>query len=119
MATAEAAYKHSLHATIPEMAATLQALVGQRLVAFVTGSRSNKTVARWASGDNHPQLQVEAKLRDLYRTVLILQATEPPDTIRAWMTSANPYLGDEVPAEVLREGNAVRVFHAAQAFIED
>lgn len=118
MATAQAAHKSSVLAATPEMAAKLQETVGQRLVAYVTGSRSSKTVARWASGDNAPQQQGEAKLRALFRTVLILSASETPETVRAWMSSANPDLGDEVPAEVLRTGDPVRVYHAAQAFID-
>lgn len=118
MPTAEAAYRTSLHAAIPEMASELQELVGQRLVAYITGSRSNKTVARWASGDNAPQQQVQDKLRAAYRTVLILQERESAETIRAWMTSANPHLGDDVPAEILRAGDPVRVYHAAQAFVD-
>ena len=119
MPTAEAAHKTSLQAAIPDIAAQLQQIVGQRLVAYITGSRSSKTVARWASGDHSPQQQVQDKLRALYRTVLILAADETAETIRAWMTSANPYMGDEVPAEVLRAGNPVRVYRAAQAFIDD
>lgn len=118
MPTAEAAYKTSLQTAIPEMADQLQQLVGQRLVAYVTGSRSSKTVARWANGDNAPQQQGQDKLRALYRTMLILDTEESDETIRAWMTSANPYLGDEVPVDVLRAGDPVRVYRAAQAFID-
>ncbi|MGH3848407.1 MAG: hypothetical protein ACRDRT_01665 [Pseudonocardiaceae bacterium] len=119
MLTAEAAHRDSVHAAVSVMAAKLQELVGQRLVAYVTGSRSNKTVARWASGDNTPNPKGLSKLRALYRTVLILETEEPPETIRAWLTSSNPILGDAVPAEVLRTDDPVRVFHAAQAFIEN
>lgn len=119
MATAEAAHRESVHAAVPDMAAKLQELIGQRLVAYVTGSRSNKTVARWATGDNTPNPEGNSKLRALYRTVLILDTEEPAEAIRAWLTSPNPILGDEVPAEVLRAGDPVRVFHAARAFVED
>lgn len=122
MATAQAAHKASVHAAIPAMAAELQQILRQRLVAYVTGSRSSKTVARWASGDNAPQQRGEEKLRALYRTVRILlgsETQETPESVRAWMSSTNPDLGDEVPAEILRAGDPVRVYHAAQAFIDD
>lgn len=119
MATAEAAHRESVHAAVPDMAAKLQELTGQRLVAYVTSSRANKTVARWATGDNTPNPESKDRLRALYRTVLILEAQEPAETIRAWLTSSNPILGDEVPADVLRDGDPVRVFHAARAFIEN
>ena len=119
MATAEAAHRDSVHAAVPDMAAKLQELVGQRLIAYVTSSRSNKTVARWATGDNTPNPESRNKLRALFRTVLILETQEPAETIRAWLTSSNPLLGDAVPAEVLRDGDPVRVFHAAEAFIEN
>jgi hypothetical protein len=116
MPTAEAAFRESLHAGVKEMARELQQDLGQRLVAYVTES-SSKTVGRWASGANEPHDQAEGRLRALYRTMLILRE-EPPETIRAWLTSPNPDLGDDVPAEVLREGQATRVFRAAQAFMQ-
>ncbi len=118
MPTAEVAFRDSLHARVRTMAGELQEVLGQRLVAFVTGSSSNKTVARWAKGDNDPNFEAEGRLRALYRTVLILRDHEPPETIRAWLASPNPDLGDDVPADLLRKGQATRVFRAAQSFVE-
>ena len=66
-----------MHAAVPDMAAKLQELAGQRLVAYVTSSRANKTVARWATGDNTPNPESKARLRALYRTVLILERKSP------------------------------------------
>jgi hypothetical protein len=117
--TAQTVFKESLQADVPEMATTLQDVLGQRLVAYVTGSKSNKTVGRWARGENPPTETAEGLLRALYRTVLILQAADEEDrTIRAWFTSPNPDLNDEVAADVLRDGDSQRVFDAARAFAE-
>jgi hypothetical protein len=56
-------------------------------------------------------------MRQLYLVVLMLdEASEGDATIRAWFTSKNPELGDEVAADVLRAGGAARVLNAAAAF---
>jgi hypothetical protein len=117
--TAQTVFKQSLQADVPEMATLLQEKLGQRLVAYVTHSKSNKTVGRWARGEHPPSPEAEGLLRALYRTVLILDAANEGDrTIRAWFTSPNPDLNEEVAAEVLRNGDSQRVFSAARAFAE-
>jgi hypothetical protein len=101
------------------MASTLQEALGQRLVAYATGSRSNKTVGRWARGESAPSDEADGKLRALYRALLILRAHENDRTIRAWMTSPNPDLNDDIAAELLRAGESQRVFAAARTFAEE
>jgi hypothetical protein len=97
------------------MARELQELLGQRVVAYATGLRSSKAVARWLTG-TPPHPNTLKKLRDLYRTVLILREAYGPETIRAWLEGANPDLGDSAPIEALRQGRDVDVFHAAKGF---
>jgi hypothetical protein len=117
--TTQTAFRASLQADVPEIVSTLQVVLGQRLIAYITGSKSNKTVGRWARGEHPPGEAADVLLRALYRTVLILHAADEEDrTIRAWFTSPNPDLNDEVAADVLRAGEAQRVFNAARAFAE-
>ena len=52
--------------------------------------------------------------------MLILRAANEDDrTIRAWLTSPNPDLNDEIAADVLRAGESQRAFNAARAFAEE
>jgi hypothetical protein len=116
--TAQAVFKESLHAAPDEMARTLQDVLGQRMVAYVTGQKAAKTVGRWAQG-TEPSEQALGRLRALYRTILILRAGDEDDrTIRGWLTSPNPDLDDEIAAEVIRVGDSQRVFNAARTFAE-
>jgi hypothetical protein len=116
----EAAYRDSLEADVATMASELQEILGQRVVAFVTGSKSNKTVGRWARGETEdPGDAALGRLRALYRIMLLMRGRVAPPTIRAWMTSPNPDLGEEVPAAVLREGEPQRVLNAARHFIDE
>jgi len=121
-ATEAAFYKEATRATVPEMAAECQRLLGQRLVAYVTGHRSPKMVGRWALEKSEPQAEAKERLRALYRTVRILGEHEQPDTIRAWLMGANPQLHDQAPVELLREAKLTEltpVFHAAENFVSD
>jgi hypothetical protein len=97
------------------MAGGLQELLGQRVVAYATGLRSPKAVGRWTTGTN-PHREQDKKLRNLYRTVLILRESYGPETIRAWLEGANPDLGDVAPIDALRQGRDVDVFRAAEDF---
>ena len=110
--------KEEARADVQEIAKALQTDLGQRLVAYVTGNKSPKVVGRWASGEGTPQSdEAERRLRDLYRTYLILVSSEEPPTIRNWLLGANSHLGDRPPIEILREGNQAPVVRAAQEFI--
>jgi hypothetical protein len=111
----EAAHKEAILASIPDMARELQELLGQRGVAYTTGVRSPKAVGRWLTG-TPPHPNTLKKLRNLYRTVLILRESYGPETIRAWLEGANPDLGDCAPIDALRQGREVDVFHAAEGF---
>lgn len=112
---AEAAHRGATVAPIPEIAGELQELLGQRVVAYATGLKSPKTVGRWVTGTT-PHPEQGKKLRDLFRTVLILRGSYGAETIRAWLAGANPELGNSAPIDALREGRDVDVFSAAEDF---
>lgn len=122
MTTAHAAYKESLQTSPAEIAAELQSALGQRLVAYAVGDRSPKTIGRWAAGETKPPPEGDltlGKLRALYRVVLLLRDELAPETIRAWLSSPNPDLGEQIPAALLRDGHPDRVLTAARTFVED
>lgn len=112
------AHRQATIESIATIAKELQEDLGQRLIAYVTGNKSPKAIGRWASGEVPPRDKSERKLRDLYRTVLILKEVYGPDTIRAWLEGANPELDHQTPVDVLREkDSAVSVFQAADSFV--
>lgn len=111
---AGAAHKGATVAPIPEITGHLQELLGQRIVAYATGV-TPKAVGRWLTGTT-PHPEQGKKLRNLYRTVLILGEVYGGETIRAWLEGANPDLGDSAPIDALREGRNVDVFRAAEDF---
>jgi hypothetical protein len=115
----QAAFKQSITGSIAAIAKDLQDDLGQRLVAYVTEVQSPKSVGRWARGDVPPRPEAENRLRDLYRTVLILREVYGAETIRAWLEGSNPDLRNHAPIEVLRKGgSAASVFEAADSFIK-
>jgi hypothetical protein len=120
------AHREETRTSVDKIAMELQTALGQRIVAYVTGNRSPKVVGRWARGDGKPQGDdAEQRLRQLYRTFLILRGTEDEGvieesaTIRNWLLGANPLLGDKPPLKILREGDPSVVQHAAEKFVCD
>ena len=113
-----AAHRQATLAPVDEIARELQDELGQRLVAYAAGIRSPKLVGRWAVRAHAPATEAEQRLRALYRTTLILGAAYGPETKRAWLTGSNPDLNDQAPIDLLRDGQTVPVFNAANVFVE-
>jgi len=115
---AEAMHAHqgSIQASIADVAATLQELFGQRLVAVMVGADHPKTVGRWVRGEHRPQPEYEQALRDGYQVAMLLLQAEDRDTVRAWFVGMNPYLDDRAPTLVLRE-RPTDVMRAARAYL--
>lgn len=110
------ALDQSRRAGIPEMAAALQSLLGQKVTAAIVGSVEPRTVGRWARGGHVVEADVERRLRDAYRIATLLGQADTPDTVRAWFLGMNPALDDHAPAELIAE-DPVRVMQAARAFL--
>ncbi len=102
-----------------EVAATLQELFGQRLVAFMTGVDDPKAVGRWARRERTPRDQTEQRLRDAFQIARLLTMADSADTARAWFIGMNPHFANRAPFAVLGEEpeSAPRVLAAAKAFI--
>ena len=102
-----------------DMARIAQDAVGRRLVAYVTGSRSSAAVGVWAAGTSEPPTdRARLRLAELYEVIRVLQASYADDTIRAWISSPNPDLGEDIPGDALRAGEGARVLVAAHAFAD-
>src|SRR6476646_1376495 len=97
----QTAHTRAIRASVPETAARLQEVLGQRLTAVVAGVNDAKAVGQWARGLRSPHPDAERRLRDAYQVVSLLLECEPPETVRAWFGGMNPHLGDQAPALVV------------------
>ena len=110
------AHARSVELSISDVAASLQAQLGQALLSVIVG-KDTRTVARWVSGAVQPPQASEQRLRDAFQIMTLLTTADAAPVARAWFMGMNPQLGDETPAEVLAEGRAREVLGAARAFI--
>jgi hypothetical protein len=109
----------AVRASTAEVAATLQELFGQRLVAFMTGVEDPKAVGRWARRERAPRDRTEQRLRDAFQIARLLTLADSADTARAWFIGMNPHFGDRAPFAILGEQpeESPRVLAAAKAFV--
>ena len=115
----ERAHQETVRAATQDIAAALQALFGQRIVAFMTGVEDPKAVGRWARGERSPRNDAEQRLRAAYQIIQILTLADSAETARAWFIGMNPHFADRAPFAILGEdpAQAPRVLAAAKAFI--
>lgn len=111
------AHQAATRTAIDEIAGFLQETLGQSLVAHMTAQASPKTVGRWARGERQPRSDAEKKLRVAFQVFQLLTSRESAHTARAWFIGLNPQLGDEAPAEAIREGRLKEVWVAAKSYI--
>lgn len=110
-------HRDTVESSLQDMAAFLQEVLGQKLVAYTIGVGDSKTVGRWATGARTPRESNETRLRETYYVFRLLNAVESSYTVRAWFAGMNPLLGDEAPSTAIREGRAAEVVSAARAFV--
>ncbi len=113
----EDAHRAATEARPPQLASTLQELLGQKLVAFAAGDRHPKTIGRYARGDREPEPETLGRLVDLYTVVAILRSGAHDHAIKAWMMGSNPRLKGKAPIEAIHEGRAYEIMGAAKAFV--
>jgi uncharacterized protein (DUF2384 family) len=85
-------------------------------VVRVTGA-TRRTVERWRSGVSDPPASTKELL--LYVAAAVRQARKymSKDQAWAWLHSPNPYLGNDIPLDVLAS-DYKRVFNALEAEAE-
>lgn len=99
-----------------QLVGELQGVLGQALIAVLTG-RDVRSVARWTAEEpTRPPLETERLLRDTLQVQRLLLSVDGSDVVRAWFMGMNPQLDDFAPIEALAEGRARDVMAAARAF---
>jgi len=112
-----ASHRTAMQSEISLVAATLQKVLGQSLVAVIAG-KDVRTVARWTDASPaKPSTRDNQRLRDALQVQQLLLTADAPEVVRAWFMGMNPQLNDETPAEALAEGRAREVMAAARAFV--
>ena len=115
----ERAHELAVDCDPAEMAAELQKLLGQKLVAFALGDRHPKTVGRYARGERTPEDAVLGRLTDLYTVVMILHGgrAAPGAWIKKWMLGSNMRLNGKAPIQLLHDDRGYQVMGAAKSFV--
>ena len=111
-----AAHKRSVGLSVAEIAAVLQAQLGQVLLGVISGKNA-RTLARWTHATVRPPRASEKLLRDTFQVLEILCSVCSPDVARAWFMGMNPDLGDASPVEALSEGRSREVMAAARSYV--
>ena len=88
-----------------ELAAYLQAQVGQSLTAYMAGLTDRKVVGRWARGQK-PRDRAVMRLRSAYQVVRLLAEAYGVETAKAWLFGSNSRLDGEAPAWVIRHARS-------------
>lgn len=93
--------------------------LGATLVATLAGINDRKLPYRWArEGGSTPGTEAARRLTAAHRIWLQLADAESDDVARAWFVGENPFLDEQPPVLVLREGKTREVLRAAQAFTD-
>ncbi|MGH7961483.1 MAG: hypothetical protein ACRERD_06600, partial [Candidatus Binatia bacterium] len=119
MDLSERAHQETVRAATQEIAATMQRVFGQRIVAFMSGVEDPKAVGRWARGERTPRDDTEQRLRAAFQIAQLLTLADSAETARAWFIGMNPHFADRAPFAILGEdpAKASQVLAAAKAFI--
>jgi hypothetical protein len=114
------AYEDSVRLPFPELVATLREILGVRLVAYIGGVKSARSVSTWAEGTGAPGEVDRERLRHAFHAAALLREQYDPTTVQSWFKGMNPSLNDDAPAHVLREGDPLKgardVIAVAKAF---
>jgi len=112
----QVAHDRMTRATVPDMAAYLQDLFGQKLTAAIVGINNPKAIGAYARGQRAPHPEAERRLRDAFHVATLLMTAECSQTVRSWFMGMNPHLDDRAPALVIGE-QPNRVMQAAKAYL--
>lgn len=115
----ETAHRKAVNVSISDATRTLQEVLSRKVTAFTTNVRDAKTITRWANGETLVVLpENEQRLRAAYEIAsLLLEEGDSPQTVRAWFLGMNPQLGDDSPAQAIRDGRFKEALGAAKAFV--
>ncbi len=98
-----------------QVARELQDVLGQKLTAFIAGAKDPKATGKWVQG-RQPHPDTEQRLRAARQVLEVLLQSDSAQTARVWFIGMNPHLGDDSPAEAIRDGHFKDVIAAARTF---
>jgi len=111
------AHQKSVVFEVKDIAGYLQEVLGQKLVAYMAGVADPKRVGRWAQGMQIPRAEAERRLRAAFQIFHLVAGEDSVHVARAWFVGMNPQLGDDSPAEVIRDGRLKDALAAARVFV--
>lgn len=114
------AYEDSIRLPFAEIVIQLREMIGVRLVAYIGRVKAARSVTAWAEGIAQPGEVDRERLRHTFYAAALLRERYDTSTVQSWFKGMNPALGDQAPAQVLREGDpladAREVIAAAKSF---
>lgn len=99
------AHQDSVRLPFPELVARLREVLGVRLVAYIGGVKSTRSVSSWAEGTSTPGETDQDRLRHAFHAAALLRDRYDATTVQSWFKGMNPTLHDDAPARVLREAD--------------
>jgi hypothetical protein len=107
----------------PDLVSGLREILGVRLVAYIGGVKSARSVSTWADGMGTPGEVDRERVRHAFYAAALLRERYDSTTVQSWFKGMNPSLDDDAPAHVLREGDPVKgardVIAVAKAFANE
>ena len=120
MVTRTEAHTDAMRKNLRDLVADLIASLGPTTVQAMTGTKDRSMPASWARESGpRPRKVTEDQLRLGYRVLVMLRDSDGPRVASAWMSGANPRLGEDAPITAIRELRAAEVVGAAEAFAND
>ncbi|MHA6694658.1 hypothetical protein [Homoserinimonas sp. A520] len=114
------AYEDSVRLPFPELVSRLREILGVRLVAYIGGVKSARSVSTWAEGTGAPGEVDRERLRHAFHAAALLREQYDATTVQSWFKGMNPSLNDDAPAHVLHGVDPLKgardVIAAAKAF---
>lgn len=114
------AYDDSVTLPFDELVSRLREILGVRLIAYIGGVKSARSVTTWADGTGTPGELDQDRLRHAYHAAAMLRERFDPITVQSWFKGMNPMLDDNAPAQVLHDSDpmtgAKNVLAAARRF---
>lgn len=114
------AYEDSVRLPFPEVVSGLREMLGVRLVAYIGGVKSARSVSTWAEGTGAPGEVDRERLRHAFHAAALLREQYDATTVQSWFKGMNPSLNDDAPAHVLCQADPLKgardVIAVAKAF---
>ena len=105
---------------ITEIAAYLQAQLGQKITAYISGIKDAKLVGQWKTGAVVPRDLAMIRLRNAYHATRLIVEAYGKDTAKAWFFGSNTRLNDQAPGYLLRHAKTLEslpnIVSVAKAF---